>query len=963
MTILLSGDAGIGKTRLAEELSIWARDRGQLVVSGASSPLAGEGVPYAAVVGVLRGLARQAGADLLRHVAGPALTAELSWLLPSLGEPAPSPSKARLFEATLTALAGVAMADPNHPLVVIVEDLHWADIGTVELLDFLARNLTDEPVLLVATFRADELPPADPRQLVFTELSRHPRVVSIELAGLGSDDVASLVADLTGDAPSGHQVEDILRRSAGNPFFVEQLALAAGQDVSPELQRLTLARAEQLPAEARAVLNAASVVGTPIDHDLLERIVAASGIEPVRLEAATDAVVTAQLLQASGDGYRFRHDLTREAVYGTLLPGERHRLHAAAASAIEAGPPGGDPRRRAIEVARHWWEAGEWERALITALDAAALAEAVLAAAEAHVQLERALTAWDRLGPAPAAGEQRGGIIRLDLMERTAEAAYWADAPARAVELAGEALELIDPAVDPEQAALWLARLGRAATNTGALDEALAAFDRAAALLTGDQPSAVRARVQAEAARLLMMISRYREGLARAHEALAEARAAGARAEEAHALITAGASSSGLGRISEGIDLVYEGLEIAKELRSAEGFNRVFGNLTGMLLIGGRLQESADLIREGLALTEGLDGAGLGTAATNSARALVRLGRWDDAEDLLHGFPGPTPQFSGCAQLCFAEINIRRGQMEQAEAALAVADRRTVGFPDMLVRGWYHLTAAELAVEQGRPLDAFAEIEQALSLEAGTDELFAGPELRAYGIRALADAVARGRLGGPRPDLDAAKARLLAAQLVEGAAGIVAEWEAMAADPSPEPDTFAWQCRAEASRLDVSDAELWRQVGDRWGELGLPYHQAYCQWREAEARLEGRSGRSRAVDALLAAWSTCRDLGAGTLGAKVERLAQRARIDLELAGVPAPTDLDPAVRVASDLGLTKREVEVLRYLALGRADRQIADELFISKKTVSVHVSNVLRKLDATNRVHAGEIGQRAGLA
>lgn len=964
MTILVSGDAGIGKTRLTEELSVRARERGQLVVNGASSPLAGEGVPYAAMVGVLRHLARQAGADLLRHAAGPALTAELSWLLPSLGEPAASPSKARLFEAALTALAGVAMADPNHPLVVILEDLHWADIGTVELVDFLARNLTDEPIALVATFRADELPLADSRHLVLAELSRHPRAVSIELAGLGREDVAALVADLVGDTPAPSQVEAILRRSGGNPFFVEQLALAASDDVPAELQRLTLARVEQLPRDARTALDVASVVGNAMDHDVLERVAAAHGIESRLLEVALDALVGAQLLQAAGDGYRFRHDLTREAVYGALLPGERRRLHAEVASAIGARLPDGDRRQSAMELARHWWEAAEWAPALTAALDAATHAEAVLAAAEAHVQLERALAAWDKLSSTSDPDEQRAGVTRLDLMERTAEAAYWADAPERAIELAEQALALIDVTAEPQQAALWLARVGRAATNTGELDRALAAFDRAATLLPGDKPSAVRARVLAESARLLMMISQYGEGLARAREALAEARAAGARAEEAHAIITAGASSAGLGRISEGIELVAQGLDIAKELRSAEGFNRVYGNLTGMTLVGGRLEESAELIREGLVLTEGLDGAGLGTAATNSARALVRLGRWDDAEDLLHGFPGPTPQFSGCAQLCFAAIHIRRGNLNEAEAALAIADERTAGFPDVLVRGWYLVTAAELAVEQDRPLDAFADIEQALLLEAGTDELFAGPELRAYGIRALADAAAHARLGRVRPDLDAAKARIIAAQMVEGAASLVAAWDAKAADPSPEPATFALQCRAEASRLDTSDADLWQQVWARWDELGFPYHRAYCQWREAEARFEARSGRARAVEALLAAWSTSRALGAGTLAAKIERLAQRARVDLTLAdaGDVGPADADPATRIASDLGLTRREVEVLRCLAFGRSDRQIADELFISKKTVSVHVSNLLRKLDAVNRVQAGEIGQRAGL-
>ena len=167
-------------------------------------------------------------------------------------------------------------------------------------------------------------------------------------------------------------------------------------------------------------------------------------------------------------------------------------------------------------------------------------------------------------------------------------------------------------------------------------------------------------------------------------------------------------------------------------------------------------------------------------------------------------------------------------------------------------------------------------------------------------------------------------------------------------------------CRAEESRLHDSDPDAWQRAAACWDEASEPYYSAYCRWREAEATLAGRGGRARAAAAVLAAWQASVEIGSPPMQARAERLAQRARITLAMPE-PAPT-ATARETVAEDLGLTAREIEVLSQLALGRTDRQIADELFISKKTVSVHVSNILRKLDAASRVEAAEIGQRAGL-
>jgi DNA-binding CsgD family transcriptional regulator len=221
-------------------------------------------------------------------------------------------------------------------------------------------------------------------------------------------------------------------------------------------------------------------------------------------------------------------------------------------------------------------------------------------------------------------------------------------------------------------------------------------------------------------------------------------------------------------------------------------------------------------------------------------------------------------------------------------------------------------------------------------------------------VRCLADEVDDGRARGRRIDLD--KARLLALGFEHEAMAMVAAPDARGGTCSPRTAAFAAMCAAERSRLHESDPECWTEAARRWEAAGEPYPTAYCRWREAEALLERRAARARADECLQEAWRLATAVGAVPLEERIARLAQRARVALHDA------DADPAgSTVADDLGLTPREVEVLGQLAAGRTDREIADLLFISKKTVSVHVSNLLRKLDVTNRVEAGRIGQAHG--
>jgi ATP/maltotriose-dependent transcriptional regulator MalT len=304
-----------------------------------------------------------------------------------------------------------------------------------------------------------------------------------------------------------------------------------------------------------------------------------------------------------------------------------------------------------------------------------------------------------------------------------------------------------------------------------------------------------------------------------------------------------------------------------------------------------------------------------------------------------------------------AEIATRTGDFGEAERLLAITDQLTAQLADVQFRAAYHMRVAELELLRGRPADAYEQVERALAIAAGSDDELYMPEMCALAVRALADQLDEARATGRRVDTD--KMRLLAANHVDDAERLAAAPVARGGTCSPRVRALVSMAVAERSRLHQSDPALWREATDRWAVVGEPYPTAYCHWREAEALLAGRAGRARATECLQQAWRISLDLGTVPLTERIEGLARRARIAPPDA-VDHPT-VD-ASTVGSDLGLTPREVEVLGLLAAGRTDREISESLFISKKTASVHVSNLLRKLDVANRVEAGRIGQDHGL-
>jgi DNA-binding CsgD family transcriptional regulator/tetratricopeptide (TPR) repeat protein len=945
--VLVEGDAGIGKSRLVGE---FCQRLGEdvAVATGACVPMIDGGLPYAPVVGILRTLGRRPG---------PAVTdGPLDTLLarPQSSDPGPRASrgglddtlaKTMLFESILGCLVELAH---EIPVVLVFEDLQWADSATGELLHFLVRNLDDARVLILGTYRGDELGRDHPLRGTLDEIGRSPTVGHIRLDGLARDETAELIEAILGQAPDWTLLDAVSARSQGNPFFVEELTAARhSPTLQPELREVVTARVQTLPDETQHLLQLVAAAGASAEHRL---VAAVSTLDGDALDRALAEVVDRQILVVDTDaaGYRFRHALLREAVYATLLPGTRDRLHRAIADALTGDPTLGptDPGARSAELAAHWWAAGQWVDACRESVESGRAAAQIWAFPEAHAHLERALASLDHMPDADVAQ-------RLAVLEQAADMAYLARDSARAVDLTLEAIQRVDPGTDPAHAAWLRTMLGRNTWGVGDSGAAFDAYRQAIEMLPADQPSSELAWALAERGRGLMVMSRFREGEDECRRAIEVARAVGDRAVEGHAINTLGCCIAGLGRSDDGVVLVREALEIAEGLASADDLNRAYGNLAGLLLEADRLEEAAALIFDSTAAGYDIWGVALESTVSNSTDALIRLGRYADAEGILAqagrrgiGICVASPDMKRMT------LAMRQGNLEEASRLQEVADGLTTGMSDVQQRGLFHLLGAELALECGRPEEALTHVEGGIALAATTDDEELTPELCAFGVRAVADWYDARRPGSTHPDAD--KLRLRGLELSDQVAGIVRARADRGADPAQRMTAFAATCEAERSRMHVQDPALWARAAAEWEAIGEPHPYVYCLLHQADALLQGRSSRSAASHLLDEAARVSRRVGMPLLMARIEQLARRARITLH----EEEAEPDHRSTVGEDLGLTPREVEVLGLLALGRTDREIADELFISKKTASVHVSNILRKLDVANRVEAGRIGQ-----
>jgi hypothetical protein len=389
-------------------------------------------------------------------------------------------------QALRTLMAAYAAADQGVASLVL-EDLHWADRSTRQLLAFVAHALRSQRLLVVATYRADDLHRQHPLRPLLAELRRNARTRRVELAPFAPAEVAEYLAAATGSRPSPETVSAVVDRTEGNAFFIEELLAADGLDGRPlpeSFRDLLLVRAEALGPPARRLLRVASAAGRRFDPSLLAAV--SGRPQPEVVELLREAV-DRLLLVPDGRGFRLRHALLREALQLDLLPGEREAIHADYARALERAPQLGAAGEAAAtaELAHHWDQAGDPARALRAWVEAGQAAERIFAFAEARHHYEQALGVWDQV-PDPA---ELAGASRVDLLRRAAEAAFQGGDPDGAASLARKAIAGTDPGTDAVLAGLLHDRLARFVWDTTDQAEALAIQRRAVELVPARPPS------------------------------------------------------------------------------------------------------------------------------------------------------------------------------------------------------------------------------------------------------------------------------------------------------------------------------------------------------------------------------------------------------------------------------------------------------------------------------------------
>jgi DNA-binding CsgD family transcriptional regulator/tetratricopeptide (TPR) repeat protein len=956
--VLVGGEAGVGKTRLVAELiSRWVSD-GTRVLVGGCVPVGGDGLPYAPIVEALRPLPDELGVATVRELGGPSWR-ELARLLPSLGEPDAGPpgqaAQARLFELLLGLL--VRLSEPT-PVALVVEDVHWSDQSTRDLLAFLVRNLRQNRVLLVVTYRSDE-PRSEQLGPWLAELDRGGPVQRLKLARLDRAQTAAQLVGILGAAPPADLVDAVFGRSEGNPFFTEELlaAVRAGSSELPTTVRdLLRGRVQALPERAQQVLAVAAVAGQRVPHRLLASV---AGLDDQDLLQALRILVAHQLLvtRPAEDGYQFRHALLQEVVDADLLPGERAQLHAAYAHALTQQPElaGMSPAVRAAELAIHWEAAGEATQALPARVQAGLAAERARAFAEADRHYQRALALWEQV----ADPGRPAGLDWVDLLTRAAEVAGFTGTTEEAVELLERALGQVDQAGEPVRAAMLLRLLGghrHTALDHGA---ALAAYEQAEQLVAAEAPSAERARVLGDHAHGLLEIGRPQEAIPRCEDAIAVARLAGARAEEARALVVLASCLDDPAELDRSIALHLEARRLAEEAGDTQTVVDTYGELAFTLARAGRDRDALADAREGYqrARQLGLEHAVGSYVAYNLAWQLLAAGQWAECERFTTDLLAADSWAAHDLHAIRAQLLTRQGNFAAAHEQLDQVDQVSHG------RDLAWLERTELALWESNneaASAAAAEGPRWRRSTSGPDGRLSHHSSQFYPLALRLAADQAERAAGRRAVDELAEIR-------RRTEPIASELDQLTTSPVPEARQPGVLCnlllaKAELSRLDgASDPERWQTAATAWERLGRPFEVAYTRFRQAEALLlAGETPRPQAETLLWQAHQTAVPLGAAPLRREIELLAQRGRLHLE---EPVDTTVaSTAPPPAASLGLTQREAEVLALVAEGKTNRQIGQALFITPKTAGVHVSRILAKLGVTGRGEAAAVTHRLGL-
>jgi DNA-binding CsgD family transcriptional regulator/tetratricopeptide (TPR) repeat protein len=972
--VLVVGDAGVGKTRFVAEGMEAAAAAGMVMVRGECLPLAAT-LPLLPVADVLGELARLDGGGLLAAALDAApgwVRGEVGRVVPGLGADGGTGlggrdgewSRERLFAGVAELLAVVAGRAASG-VGLVVEDVHWADSETLDLLTFLVRAGRRGPVRVVVTCRSDEAPVAAHVAGWLAQVRGGAGVEEIRLSPLSRAEVAGQAAALAGGPVSPQVASELYARAEGNPFFTEQLVAAALAGEAAEgglrvpaglparLVELLAARSDRCAGEARAVLAALAVAGRSLAEDLLGVV---TGLEAGAVRRGLRELAEARLLaeDTSSGGHRPRHALLGEAVAAGLLPGERAVLHERAARTLASA---GD-RALAAEVAGHWQAAGRPAEELPARVAAAGAAERLFGYAQAAAHWQRAIELCQAQPDAAAAA----GLDVPRLHVQAIDALFHAGDNMHAGLVAEEAYRRFAGHPDPATAAVICHRAAVSRTSDVSpgglplMEEALRLFEQA-------PPSFDHANAVLDYATIFLLyvggrLQASRTALSRALEI---AEAAGATALIPRTLSAIAYDAFMRGEVKEGLAALERGWALARAAQDGPALVLLAVNESDALLKLGQYQRAADVASHGFdaARQAGLEAwESASVLAANAAEALLALGRTAEAAALIDPLTtGPPDGGYWVVQVARAEIALLRGDTDAAAERWQPIYALPAIISKVIFAYEWAPRAVEVSLWAGRPGEALRETRRALALFKGTDLTILSGRLLTAGMRACADLAEQAR---------ARRDQFAAADAKDDADGLATWAERMGGAPFTD-HSFVAAIPAERATWDAeqtrvtgpSDPEAWGGAAKAWQDLGCPHRAGYAWWRQAQAQLDGGQPATAATAAVRAAAAAAD--GHAPLLAQIRTLAERARIPLQPQAAAEPTAPPPA-QGPTPYGLTDRELAVLRLLATGRTNTQIGAELYISHKTASVHVSNILRKLGVAGRVQAAALAERAGL-
>ena len=919
--VLMVGEAGVGKTTLLTATRERAVDLDFIVATGGCA-LETVGTGFSPFRAAFRQLATSRPAELTAAlsanvVVGALLPASLRTAPSASGSPDPD----ELYDGVLGLLGDLGQ---TAPVFLALEDLHWADRSTLELVSYLVHNLSGERVLLAATARREDLEPGAAPTTTVAELGRQQTTERIDLYGLDLTAMGDLV-EATGRTLDAGAVRALHHRTGGNPFYALELLDAGSTDIGsipPSVRDTLTIRFDRLRRDHAEIVRAASVIDE-IDAGFLAAIVPTS-VETAEtaLRRGTDAGLF--VTDPNSGVVAFRHALVREVAYSTLLASERRRLHEAVATGLEHQPD----TDRAL-IAHHYVAAGRTADALRTSIVAARDATRSYAAPEAIGHFQRAVELWDRVDP-----DQRPTDVDLETLLRDATTAALDAAAPEGVEF-GRRLLALEGRADPDARAVDAAHIAEVLWEHHHEQEAEEALAHATELLDGRASSPALVRVQQRQAFQLLMRGQREAGRDLAREALQVARELGDTDGEVMALIRVALAEAALGAV-DGMTLLQEAFDAAWATGSAHETGRAAVNWVLLLHTSGRLDGAIEAGRRALAAADDLRmGPSMrAVLAALLARPLIDVGDWDAAEELLGDLRLPNaPRYRAYITLVTAELATARGDRQLAQWALD--DSR--GFGLIIVLALRRACVeAELALDHDEPHVTREVADAHLPLAMFVADS-SHARLSYFALRAL------------RPGDQAAADEYLA--------GAEARAEVVTALPIGTPlDLPAWMAAVRGAHARVvgeSAVDHWARAIDLFTTSGQVVRAGWARAHHAIDLVDERRAVDIATLELSETYGFATRLGAVPLRRMIEDVVRRGRLDV--AGVER--------QAHGDLGLSEREGQVLALVAAGLTNRQIGQELFISPKTASVHVSNILRKIGATTRGEAAAIAHRTGIA